>query len=71
LEVEFALEDKIMEFVGVGTIEWVGFLEFGFGVGVICIDNLVNSLGKCSNFTIRNCCTCLVWSLIIHRISEC
>ena len=41
-EVEFALEDKSVEFSGVRTIEWVGFLEFGFEAGVICFDNLVD-----------------------------
>ena len=45
-EVEFALKDKSVEFSGVRTIKWVGFPEFGFGVGVVCFDNLVDSLGN-------------------------
>ena len=57
MEVEFALEDKSVEFVRVGTFKWVGFLEFGFGEGVIGCDNLFDSLGKCSNFCIGICGT--------------
>jgi len=36
-EIEFALEDKSVECVGVGTVEWVRIPEFGFGVGVIAL----------------------------------
>jgi len=51
-EVEFALEDKSAEFLGVRTIEWIRFPEFGFGAGVVCFDDLVDSLGKCISFNI-------------------
>ena len=72
LEVEFALEDKSVEFVRVGTIKWVRFPEFGFGMGVTSHDNPFNSLGKSSNFTIRDCNTgSVIWSIVVHRISKC
>jgi len=51
-EVEFALEDESAEFLGVRTIKWVGFPEFGFGTGVICFDNVVDSLCKYISFSI-------------------
>ena len=71
MEVEFSLEDKSVEFARVRTVEWV-FPEFGFGVGVICFDNLVNSLGKCCSFSIKICgAWSLIRSIIIHKISVC
>ena|SRR5882724_4677320 len=43
-EVEFALEDKSAEFGRVRTIEWVGFPEFMFGMGVVCLTILLMAL---------------------------
>ena len=71
LEVEFSLEDKGVEFARIGTVKWVRFPEFGFGVGVVCFDNLVNSLGKCCSFSIGICDSgSLFRSIIIYRINE-
>ena len=67
-EIEFALEDKIAKFLGVGAVKWVSFPEFGFGAGVACFDILVDSLGKCRSFSIRIGGTwSLIRSLIVHK----
>ena len=71
MEVEFALEDKSVEFVRVGTVEWVKFLEYGFGAGLICFYSLI-SLGKCCSVSIGISGNwSLVRSIIIHRIEVC
>jgi len=51
-EVEFALEDENAEFLGVETIEWIRFPEFGLGTGVVGFDNIVDNLEKCISFNV-------------------
>ena|SRR5882724_6740714 len=70
-EVEFALEDEGAEFVRVGTIEWVGFPEFGFGTVVTGHDNLFDSLGKCSNFCIGVCGPAISSGVLLSTGSAC
>ena len=54
LEVQFALKDEGAKFLGVGTIEWIGFLKLrlGFGGAVIGFDDFIDSFGECFGFMI-------------------
>ena len=54
-EVQFALKDEGAKFLGVGTIEWIGFpkLQLGFGGATIGFDDFIDSFGECFGFTVR------------------
>ena len=43
-EVQLALKNEGTEFLGVGTIEWIRFPEFGFGGGWTSLDDSIDSL---------------------------
>jgi len=71
-EVDFALEHKSAEFSGVRIVEWVGFPEFGFGVGVVFFENFVDSLGKCGCFLVASIGTgSLIGSFIVNGFNMC
>jgi len=54
-EVQFALKDEGAKFLGVGTIEWIGFpkLRLGFGGAIIGFDDFIDSFGECFGFIVR------------------
>jgi len=71
-KIQLALKYEGMEFLGIRTIEWVGFPELGLGHGSMGLDEFIDS---CDNFD--SVCFILshgcVWSIIgcfiIYRIS--
>ena len=42
-EIQFALKNEGGEFLGVRTIEWIRFPEFGLGCGWMSLDDFINS----------------------------
>src|SRR5882724_10593608 len=43
LEIQFSQKNEGMEFLGVRTIKWIRFLEFGLGHGRMGLNDFINS----------------------------
>src|SRR5882724_1010890 len=46
LKIQLALKYESTEFLGIGTIEWVGFPEFMLGHGSMGLNNFIDGLDK-------------------------
>ena len=69
LEIQFALKNEGAEFLGVRTIEWIRFLEFGFGGRWMCLDNSIISCNESDHICIfrsyrRGLVGCFIRSVI-------
>ena len=53
-EVQFALKDEGAKFLGVGTVEWIGFMKLwlGFGGAIVGFNDFIDSFGECFGFMI-------------------
>jgi len=50
LKIQLALKYEGMEFLGIGTIKWVGFPEFGLGHRGARLDKFVDGFDKFVSF---------------------
>src|SRR5882724_7533681 len=68
-KIQLALKYEGMEFLGIGTIEWVGFPELGLGCGSAGLDKFIdshdNSVSVC--FVLSHSC---IQSIIGVKISQ-
>jgi len=62
-KIQLALKNETTEFLGIGTIEWIGFPELGLGCGGARLDEFVNCHDK--SFSVCFILSCShVWSII-------
>src|SRR5882724_6152912 len=72
LKIQLALKYEGMEFLGIRTIEWVGFPELGLRCGSVGLDEFINSHdNSVSIFFIlsHGCIQSIVGCFIIHGVS--
>jgi len=70
-KIQLSLKNEGMEFLGVGTIEWIRFLEFGFRCGRMGLDEFINSCDNSDSicFLIIHCSWSIIRSFVIHGIN--
>ena len=50
LKIQLALKYEGMEFLGIGTVEWVRFPEFGLGCGSMGLDEFIDGFDEFVSF---------------------
>src|SRR5882724_12571221 len=52
-KIQLALKYESTEFLGIGTIKWVGFPEFGLGCGSMGLDKFIDGLNEFVSFLVH------------------